>query len=96
MSHEHFEHASKIEAFALLNLKRSSFGLFSGQENRRGKKVMAHSIPVVPFAFWVVAHGRFDYVYMNILLNYNYYFPFISACSQGTYNDAKGLNCTGV
>ena len=23
-------------------------------------------------------------------------FPFISACSPGTYNDAKGLNCTGV
>ena len=22
--------------------------------------------------------------------------PFISACSQGTYNDANGLNCTGV
>ena len=35
-------------------------------------------------------------MYMNILLNYKYYFPFISACSQGTYNDAKGLNCTGM
>ena len=40
--------ASKTEAFALLNLKRSSLGLFSGQENRREKKVMAQSIPSVP------------------------------------------------
>ena len=41
--------ASKSEAFALLNLKRSSLGLFSGQENRREKKVMAQSGPSVPF-----------------------------------------------
>ena len=40
--------ASKTEAFALLNLKRSSLGLFNGQENRREKKVMAQSIPSVP------------------------------------------------
>ena len=32
-----FGHAFKIEAFALLSLKRSSFGRFSGHENRRGK-----------------------------------------------------------
>ena len=31
-------HVSKIEAFALLNLRRSLLGLFSGQENRRRKK----------------------------------------------------------
>ena len=42
-----FGHASKIEAFAVLNLKRSSFGLFVDKKIK-GKKVIAHSIPTVP------------------------------------------------